>query len=289
MKGKNALGVILAVASIFGVAATTYFCMKETPEANDALDEEIERRKEESEEDTEEPEISVIDKIKVMAPHMKKTLIVGGATVIMIAGGHIVHVVIAGSLAASAGVWKQKYFDIDKTLKKVAPEMHQKVHTAVSKENIEKKIKEATEPSVKKRGKVSKAINEKAKDINRAGESDEEFLVYEEYTDQLFWTTKNRLAEAKLAANERYILGDFVGINDIVKTLGGTPDDDLKKIGWSINNAKQNDSMCYNGLSPWISIRVKAENGVPGVEEREVLVLYYENPPMEYEEALYYQ
>lgn len=293
MKGKNALGIALTVASIFGVAVTMYFCVKEAPEANDALNEEIERRKAESseDEDTEEPDISIIDKAKTMAPHLKKTLIAGGITVVTIASGHIVHVLIAGSLAASAGVWKDKFMDLDKMVKKQNPELHRKVHEAVSKENIEKQLKKGTpkKPDIKDRNKVSSKIKNKADELNKLGEDNDVFMVYEEWTDQLFWTTKARLLEAKLALNERYISGDFVGINDLIKILGGVPNSDFNKIGWSIQNEMQMETMDFCGLTPWISIRVKAENGVAGVENQEVLVLYFENPPMEFEEALYFQ
>ena len=276
MKSKNVVSGILTIASLVGVVATTYFCFHESKDANEALDEEKAKRKEEGNED----EMTMAEKAKVVAPKMVKTIVSGGLTVVTIASGQFVHLAVVGGLAATAGVWKDKYDDIDQMLAKEAPELRKKVHSAMAQMNLGKKLNEEAKKSnpVKKAAdKVSDALDK----LNKAAEGDEPFWIYDDVTGQTIKSSKNKLINAKLYLNEQFASGCPCMYNDVLKRLGGKYDKRFEDWGWIITNEDQSAQCDENAHGVWIKMFLDTYEGVhKDLNKKDVLILRYDIDPL---------
>lgn len=268
MKKGSVLSGVLAIGAVIGVMATTYFCAKETPEAMEALDE----AKQEVEN---EEEMSIVDKAKVLAPHYIKTGISAGTTVILIASGHIAHLVIAGSLITAGAAWKNKYLDLDNFLAKEAPDVRAKVHKVLAKENIEKKFKELDKKPIEK-------LKKKARELNNAGSGEETVAVYEEYSEQIIYTTKDRFFMTKLMANEKIASGQFLSVDDIVRGLGGKHSNELTEIGWSTWNSVQDEDFINSDKGFFLDMQIDIY-GKGAIVDQDMLYIFYNIPPRRFD------
>lgn len=284
MRTKNLISGILTVVSMVGVAATVYFCFNESSDAKEALEEEKAKRMDDVDEDDEEGDkkeeikLSFFDTAKVVIPKMKKTVISGGLTMIAIASGQAIHIAVVGGLVASAGLWKDKYDDIDRMLARENPELRKKLHDVVSMKNLEKKFKEMDGTEKKKDSPVDK-IKAKAKKATNVGEGMDEFEVYEDYSHQTFFTNKTRILSAKLYMMDKLSAGEDVMFNEILRRLGGKPKETFKDIGWSSFNDEQATIMDDNGNGVNVKIFFETYNGIKkdGVE---ILIMRFDVDPL---------
>lgn len=284
MRNKNILAGALSIISILGVAATTYFCFKESPDAKEALDEEKAKRKEEKhsdkendEESDDEVKLSIIDTAKIVVPKMKKTAISGGVTVLAIASGQFIHLAVVGGLVASAGLWKDKYDDLDRMLQRECPEVRKKIHDVVSKENLEKKLKEMDDHEKKKT--PVDGLKEKAKKLSKIGEGVNEFKVYDDYSKQIFDTTETKILSAKLYMSDHLNAGSDVMYNEVLRRLGGKPVDSFNDIGWSTWNDEQSEAMDLNGNGAAVKMFFETYDGIRH-DKKEVLILRFDVDPL---------
>lgn len=273
MKSKNVVSGVLTIASLIGVVATTYFCFHEAKDANDALDKEKAKREEEGNEE----DMTMIEKAKIVAPKMVKTAVSGGITLVTIASGQFVHLAVVGGLAAAGGVWKDKYDDIDAYLAKEAPDLREKVHGAMAKVNLGKKLNE----EAKKSNPVTKATD-KAREaldkFNKAGEGEEPFMIYDDVSGQKFKTNKNRYIAAKMYLNELFASGGTVMYNDVLTRLGGKRDDKLNDKGWCICNEKQSEQCDENAKGVWVDMYLDTYHDPNS--GKDILILRYSIDPL---------
>ena len=101
-----------------------------------------------------------------------------------------------------------------------------------------------------------------------------QILVYEPYTDQYIWTSREKIAWAMLQANEKLAKDYDVRLNLIIKMLGGQPTREGGLIGWNWENECQNYTWSYYG-GPWISINPSMTK----MGGHDALMLFYEVDP----------
>ena len=126
-----------------------------------------------------------------------------------------------------------------------------------------------------KTAEIHKAVREEQKGLL----TDNRILVYEPYTDQYIWTTRERIAWTMLQANRELVTKFDVRLAYIITKLGGKLDTPKRKvkaeeIGWNWENEVQSDQWGYYG-GPWIDIDVELRNDGP----RECLWLFYRVEP----------
>lgn len=109
-------------------------------------------------------------------------------------------------------------------------------------------------------------------------------LVYEPYTDQYIWTSREAIAWTMLEANKKLAHTLDCRLNFIVKMLGGKPKKKGDEIGWNWENEIQDYNWSYFG-GPWIQIDPVLKDEGYG----EVFHLYYQVEPEEqnYENMIY--
>lgn len=261
MSNKKLLPGLLALAGGIGALASVYFAIKETPEANKAVEEEAARR-----EEAEEDEMTKKDEIIVMAPHYKKTAIITVGTVACIAGSYISGALAIGALATTAYAWKKKYIDAEHLLNKISPEVRKKLHLEEATKKVQEKVEKGKMPKEPKKKLFQK-------------DHDELFPVYEENSDQIIWTTKNRILQA-----ENYIAraiggGRWASLANVITLLGGKATDDVKDLGWSVNDEEQCEYFYSSEEGVFVDIILHTINE-DSLFDKETLLLYFSVPPI---------
>ena len=274
MKAKSVASGLMAIAAVVGVCVTAYFCQKETPEANEALEQEKLRRqnekaeKNETSEDSNENEsedISLSDALKIKGAKYKKTLISGGITIGLIVSGHIVQAVAVSSALGGMYFWQKKYRTLDSVIRKAhGTELYKDLEARVAKE-------------VKKTG---EAKTVKAPFLDRINKRGDLIEVFEPESEQFIETTVEKIQLAKNYLNSKYMNGEFVPINKFIKILGGKEDACLRNEGWTVDNEEQVEMMGFAGEK---TIDFKIDTGISDIAgSRECLCIYYSIPPMVY-------
>lgn len=260
MKTKKILSGVLAILGVATGFAAVYFAVKESPEAHEALSEARENAAEKGE------ELTMVDEAIVMVKNLKKTAIATGAATTFVVGSYISGALAVAAAGTAAYAWQKKYLDLDKELSKLSPELRKKLHIDRAKEAVEKKLK---------------AGEVKPKKPFGRRRPDEEFPVYDEHTDQIIWTTENKLYRARDLMARRISGGRAVLINDINVALGGkaSHDEMSKKLGWSVHNNEQEEYFYSSDDGFFVDITL----GVAGKDQlldKEMLYLYYSIPPV---------
>ena len=165
------------------------------------------------------------ERAKVYARCYWKTAAVGAATCGLIFGSDRIHVRKEVGLAGLAALWKGKYVDLDKaTLETVGEEKYKEIQKTV----IENKIKE--NPNIPDKP---------------ANATEDTILVYEPYTDQYIWTTREQIWYALYEANLRLQKDGEVKLSVIIDYLGGEWDPMGDMIGWNYDNEVQAEAWSY--------------------------------------------
>lgn len=241
MNKKSIVPVILSLASLVGVGLTAYFCKKETPDADMALDAEETRRKQEAEEKGTEPEeMTMLEKAKVMAPHYKKTIAAVGGTAVCIASGQIVSIAAISGALASAYAWQHKYLNLDAEVRKKAMEIKDQlgkdIRNEIKKETAKKEVESIPKKEAKKL--TGKKAGEKIVSIG----TQEMFEVFDDITGHAVTITKyratcvedwlNRTIAKERPATVYEYLKKFSVPDSIIKDVD--PVFMLKNKGWDI-------------------------------------------------------
>lgn len=283
MKGKNVATVVLAIASVIGVAVTTYMCAKEAPEAREALKEAEEEFKKENTPEAEVDnenftvEMTIMQKAKVILPHYVKTAIAGGITVLMIIGGHIVHVTLTASALAGAYAWQKRYIGLDDIVKKKAREMgldgfHKEVKTELAKKEVR-----SLDPSKQIMNKSLRELNSRV------------FALYDPASRQLIYTTNDRRFHAEKCLNMALQMKGKFTQNEWLKALGGKPIDGGNNCGWSLDDGEQMAEASFDvdgNAIPGTCVATDINLGkFPETGETEVLYIYYNTNPKPFDEV----
>lgn len=253
---KDHSGTICAVTAMAGVVATAILSGKAAVRADHEIDCDMTKK----------------ERAKVYARCYWKTAAVGAATCGLIFGSDRLHVRKEVGLAGLAALWKGKYVDLDK-----------KVAEVVGEEQYKEIQKSIAEDKINTLG----FVPEKPANLG-----DNAMLVYEPYTDQLIWTTKEKIFHAMYEANLRFQRDFEVKLSVIIDYLGGEWDPLADEIGWNYDNAIQQDAWTYYSIGieyiPDV-YRKLDDDGVPipttykkqgdKVEKGDVLCLFYTVDP----------
>lgn len=246
---------ICSAVACGGVFATAYFSGKAAVRVEHTIDADMDKK----------------EKIKEYAKAYWKTGIAAGATCALIISSDRIHVGTEAAIAGVAAMWKQKAVDIDKKLieevgAERAKEIHHEIYQAKIKDDLENHPEKFPREKIPDDGSMTSKI-----------------LVYEPYTDQYFYTTRETIAWVMLEANKRLMNDYDVRLNYIIKMLGGKPTPLGNKIGWNWENELQDNAWSYFG-GPWIEL-------MPDVREDKngALCLFYQvNPESQgYEDMVY--
>lgn len=284
MKGKSIASGLLALAAVLGVGVTVYFCSKETPEADEAVEEEKAKRKEEkeakeetdneSDEDStekgEDQDINIdfgtIELLKIKAPKYKKTIIAGGITIVCIASGHLIQLAALSSALGGMYYWQNRYHGLDDVIKKAkGSEVYKEIHSMMAKEAKEKGEVKETKMSILEK------LNHKSSFIT----------VYEPESKQMIETTPERIERARNLLLSNFGNGKFVGVNAIIRILGGEPDTMLDNVGWTMDNEEQLEMVYYNGDS-LVDLHIDVGRTDFNTKD-DVLCVYYSTEPLPYD------
>lgn len=271
MKTKKILPGILAILGVAAGLAAVYFAVEESPEAHEAVKEAEKEAAEKGE------EFKKTDEVITMATHLKKTAVATGVAVGFVAGSYISGAIAIGAVGATAYAWQKRYLDLDKALSKMSPEMRKKLHIDQAKEAVEKKFKS---------GEVKEKKESKTPFSKRR--SDEEFAIYEEYTDQIIWTTENKILKTRDMMARHIASGKFLSFNNVIASLGGKPSNDpsIKRMGWSVNNVSQQEYFYESEDGFFVDIALEA-GGQDHFFDKEMLYVYFSVPPMDADELEY--
>lgn len=231
-----------------GVFATAYFSGKAAVRVHTTVD----------------PDLDKKEKVKEYVKAYWKTGLAAGVTCGLIISSDRIHIGKEAAIAGVAAIWKQKAVDIDKKLiNEVGEERAHEIHNEI----IQEKIKDD------KKNHPEKFPEEEIIDNLPDGSMTAKLLVYEPYTDQYFYTTRETIAWVMLEANRRLMQNFDVRLNYIIKMLGGIPKPEGDLIGWNWENEVQEYSWSYFG-GPWIEL-------VPDVrkDKKGALCLFYQVDP----------
>lgn len=242
---KDHKATICSALACGGVFATAYFSGKAAVRVEHTID----------------PDMDKKEKAKEYVKAYWKTGVAAGATCALIISSDRIHVGTEAAIAGVAAMWKQKAVDIDKKLvEEVGEERAHQIHNDIIHEKIESDRKNHPE----------KFPEEKIPDD---GSMTSKLLVYEPYTDQYFYTTRETMAWAMLEANRRLMNQYDVRLNYIIKLLGGVPKPEGNKIGWNWENETQDYAWSYYG-GPWIDFWPDVRKDKKGA-----LCLFYQVEP----------
>ena len=215
-------GTICAVAAVGGVFVTAWLSGKAAVKVNQEID----------------PDMTRKEKAKLYCKAYWKTGISAAATTGLIIGSDRIHVGKEAVLATGAAIWKEKATDLEK---KVREELGDEKTDELKKKIVEEKIKEAEE-----KGELNKSQEQRESNLER-------LYVYEPYTDQCFYTTRETIAWTMLKANEKLAKTFDVRLNYIIELLGGEKRPEADLIGWNWENEAQDYCWSYYG-GPWIEM-----------------------------------
>lgn len=238
-----------------GVFATAYFSGKAAVRVEHTIDADMDKK----------------EKIKEYAKAYWKTGAAAGATCALIISSDRIHAGAEAALAGVAAMWKQKAVDIDKKLiEEVGEEKAKQIHNDIIQEKIKDDLKNHPEKFPEEKDLPDGSMNSK-------------LLVYEPYTDQYFYTTRETIAWVMLEANKRLMNQFDVRLNYIIKMLGGVPKPEGDKIGWNWENESQDYAWSYYG-GPWIELMPDVRK-----DKRGALCLFYQVDPdtQEAEDMIY--
>ena len=264
-RGKVLPG-LLALLGAVGTVVAIGCAITESPKAYAAKKEEEERREAEGEE-----EMTLTETAKVMLPYYKKTIVAELVAIGGITGGYISAVVTIGALGSSVYMWQSKALDFDRALNRLSPEMRKKLHIDQAREAIKKKLDEGSKDLEKPKKKLFE------KDLDHA----ELFPIYEGYSKQVIWTSRNRKRNAEEYIYRAIAQGREANLYRVLMLLGAkkTPElESFKHVGWSIYGEQEEyfyqseDGMYVNLITD-----VADEDSL---RDKEVLCLYYSIPPV---------
>lgn len=240
-KVKDNSATICSGIAVAGVFVTAYFSGKAAVRVDHTIDPDMDRK----------------EKWKEYFRAYWKTGLSAGLTSAAIIGSDRIHVANEMALAGVAAIWKQKAVDIDNKLKaEVGADRAKEIH------------KEIVEDHLKESGKKLVDDHEEAQETY---EKNGKIYVYEPYTDQCFWTTRETIAWVMLEANKRLMNSYDVRLNYIIKLLGGKATPEGEKIGWNWENEVQDYAWSYYG-GPWIDITPDVKTMKNG---KQALCLFY--------------
>lgn len=240
---KDNKATICSGLACCGVFATAYFSGKAAVRVEHTIDADMDKK----------------EKAKEYAKAYWKTGIAAGATCALIISSDRIHVGTEAAIAGVAAMWKQKATDIDKKLiEEVGEEKAHRIHNDIIQEKIENDRKNHPEKFPEEKNLPDGSMNSK-------------LLVYEPYTDQYFYTTRETIAWAMLEANRMLQHNFDCRLNYIIKMLGGKPKPLGDKIGWNWENESQDYAWSYYG-GPWIELVPQVSTDKDG---RDALCLLY--------------
>jgi len=192
------------------------------------------------------------------------TVVTGVTTCVLILAGDRIHVKKEMALGAAAVMWKEGYFNLDKAVKEVVGEEKA--------EEINKHTKPEPKPTVTTDTKGCEGLSNCIR-------------VYEPYTDQYIWTTRELIAWTMLEANRRLQKDLVCTINVIATGLGGKPTEEGNKWRWDFESETLDYNWGFFNMGPWIDIQTRPCKHGPEM----VLELYYTVEPIEpsWEDKLY--
>lgn len=232
---KEHSGTILSGIAVVGVFVSTYFSGKAAVMVDHELD----------------PDMDFKEKAKLYGKAYWKTGVAVIATSACIIGSDRRHVGKEAAAAGAIALWKKRSMDQNRILvDEVGPERLHEI-------NEERKEKEERE------------------DIKRSASMSSKLLVYCPYSEQYFYTTRETIAWVMLEVNRMLVNGRDVKLNTLNKMLGGEPKEEVKNLGWFIEDEDQYDEWCDFFGGPWIEIEPDViEHG-----KREALCLFYTVEP----------
>lgn len=210
-------GTICAGLAVAGVGVTAYFSGKAAVRVDHEIDCDMDKSL----------------KIKTYIKAYWKTAVSGLATCGLIIGSDRLHVRKEVVLAGVAAIWKRNYTDLDKAMtEEVGQEKAKEIHQKMMDDRM--------------------ANNTNIPDLPEDADSNY-ILVYEPYTDQYIWTTREKILHAMYEANMRLVKDMDVRLSVIIDYLGGTPTLESEEIGWNYDNESQEYAWAYYG-GPWIDL-----------------------------------
>lgn len=239
-------GTICAVCGIIGVGVTAFLSYRAGRKAEANPAPENETKKEKAKR-----------VVKTYGPAVAS----GVATGVLIFAGDRIHIKKEMALGAAVAMWKEGYLDLDKVVsEKVGDE---------ERAEIDKELKKKLDPSEK---------TDASKLANR-------IKVYEPYTKQYIYTTRESVAWITLEANKCLNKNWECNINVICKGLGGKCTEEGELYRWTAESESQVEAWGYFGMGPWIDIQLIPMQEGP----EEVLAIDYTVPPERpyYEDKLY--
>lgn len=106
--------------------------------------------------------------------------------------------------------------------------------------------------------------------------TDNHILVYEPYTDQYIWTTRETIAWALLQLNRELVIHLDVRLSYFIRLLNGKHKSRGDELGWDWENSDQLEQWQHE-CGPWVDIAPELHNDGP----RKCLWLYYSVEPEE--------
>lgn len=187
----------------------------------------------------------------------------GTVTCASILAGDRMHVKKEMALGAAAVMWKEGYMNLHEAAKEVVGEEKM--------EEVDNRVKERMNVA-------------NTSDGNDCRELSNCIRVYEPYTDQYIYTTRETLAWTMLKANEQLQKEYLCTLDYVITKLGGTPTKDSDGLQWDMDSEILDQNWSYfNG--PWIDIQIVPVKHGPEM----VLELYYTVEPIRpsWEDKLY--
>lgn len=234
---RDISGTLCAIGAVLGVGVTAYLSGKAALKAQNINFEEM---------DTTE---KVVHGLKVYGPAIAS----GAATCGLIIASDRIHVKKEVALGAAVALWKSDYISLDEKIRERLGEKETKeVHREMAADKM--KAAETTPP-------------------RRPGQ---DLYVYDSYTNQFFYTSRETIAWTMLEANKQLNKNGAVSLNAVLKMLGGKPKA-KSNVGWSTENCVQDYDWGYYAYSPWIQLDCDLMSDDPSG----ALILIYEVEPIE--------
>lgn len=220
MKLKQITPTILAIASVFGLGATVYFAVKETPDANENLN-----RAKENKHD----ELSKADTTVILVKSYKKTAIFGVATVACIIGSNVSNKRNQALLATAYPVLEQSYKEYkDKVKEVLGLDAHQKVMDEIAKDHVDHKKRYISAPGCFMSSNLDVEDDLEEPEVIRT--------FYDAYSQRYFESTLQDVIQAEYHINRNFTLGKAVSLNEWYDFLGIPPVKDGDDKFWMIND-----------------------------------------------------
>lgn len=211
-KINKALPILLSIAGVMGVVATTVVSVKATPKAIKILEE---RRIQKGE------NLTVKDKVEATWKLYLPSVGIAFATVACIIGANVLNQKAQASLASAYALISSSYNRYKgKIIEKFGKEAHDNIIS-------ELKIEKANAMPIT----AGSIIMDSCLDFDT---NEEETLFYDEYSQRYFTSTISKVLKAEYHLNRNYVLGGGVYVNDFYDFLGISHiDGGDAEIGWS--------------------------------------------------------